>query len=106
MSINFAQTGFEAADLVDNSLPIIRGKMMAHMDIFDRIVRHERFERILNALEAAERHDLHRTANLHRARLLEMGCWLDDVGDWHEDTRPIKPIDDEPGADLSAGWEY
>lgn len=57
-----------------------------------KIARMERFMRLVDALEAAQRHDLHRTALFMTLRLLEMGCWLDDVGDWREDTRPMKPI--------------
>lgn len=105
MSINFAQIPVSLADLVDNPLPIIRGKLMEFHEIWERDLQKKQFQRLVDAFEAAERHELHRTAIMLMNRLQGLGAWVDDLGDWHDETRPNKPIDDPDGADMAAGWE-
>lgn len=42
----------------------------------------EKFDRLVAALLAAERWDLHRSASLFNARLLMIGAWQDVDGQW------------------------
>lgn len=58
--------------------------------------RLRRFHRLVAALEAAERWQLHRTRQMYVQALEAIGYWRDDAGDWREDTRPLKPITDQP----------
>lgn len=79
---------------------------MEFHEIWERDIRKKQFRRLVDAFEAAERHELHRTAIMLFHRLEAMGGWVDDAGQWHDETRSVKPLDDPDGADLSAGWEY
>lgn len=65
-----------------------------------QIARQRRVMRLVDALEAAERWQLSRTAQMYVQALESIGCWRDAAGDWREDTRPIKPI----SADLPGTW--
>lgn len=70
-----------------------------------RRMSHERFDRLATAWHAAIWHGLYRSAKLFREALEANGGWQDEDEIWHDDIRPMKPIDDAPGADMSAGWE-
>lgn len=76
-------------------------------DAFGRIVQQERFERLCDAFDAAGRWELYESQTLFGNRLLAMGAWIDDAGDWRQDTRPNKPVrpDDQLGASGDAELE-
>lgn len=105
MTIYFAQINVSRAADGMNALLIIRGKMMALYKSFEKIVRQERFTRLAEALAAARRWELPRTSLVLQQRLEAMGGWEDPEGFWHDDTRPMKPIDDSSCTDIAAGWE-
>lgn len=59
------------------------------------IERHRRFLRLVDAFEAATRWELHRTAVALLHRLEGMGGYIDEDGQWCDETRPVKRIDDQ-----------
>lgn len=76
------------------------------MDIMTK--QEERFYKLCDAFDAACRWELHNTATLMGNRLMAMGAWIDDAGDWRYDTRPTQPVitdGDELGANQDADWE-
>lgn len=77
-------------------------------DAFAKIVKQERFDQLVAAFNAACRWELPRTTAALGNRLLAMGAWIDDAGDWRYDTRPNKPVQppaDELGANQDADWD-
>lgn len=77
-------------------------------DAFAKIVKQERFEQLVKAFDAACRWELPRTTTALGNRLLALGAWIDDDGEWRQDTRPHTPVPppaDELGANQDADWE-
>lgn len=61
---------------------------MAHTENYKNIFRVERFTRLLAAYDAAARWELPRTQMMLYARLLSLGAYIDNNGDWRIDELP------------------
>jgi len=55
---------------------------MAQMQEFETFLREERFMRLVLAHEAAQRWELHRSSALFWNRLVQLGAYIDNTGQW------------------------
>jgi hypothetical protein len=69
--------------------------MMAQYEKLKELLRQDRFEHLVAAWHAASRYEFHHSRALFQQRLVAMGAYIDDWGEWRIETRPMKPIDQE-----------
>lgn len=61
---------------------------MATSENYRNLVRMERFTRLVAAYNAAVRWELHNSAWLFWNKLLRLGAYIDNEGQWHIDELP------------------